>query len=126
MVLEILTHPNPILTQISRPVSELNSELRSLARNMLETMYQAKGIGLAAPQVGVLSRLIVIDISTVSYEADPKQRQEISETFIEEQIRNTFEQTSEFKDTMPMVLFNPIITKKSGKMEFDEGLLKHT
>ena len=61
MKLPILLHPDPRLKKVTAPVADLSDELRALADNMLETMYDAPGIGLAAPQVGVLSRLIVLD-----------------------------------------------------------------
>jgi peptide deformylase len=57
----ILIHPDPRLKKLCAPVSDLSDELRTLADDMLETMYDAPGIGLAAPQVGVLDRLIVLD-----------------------------------------------------------------
>ena len=57
----ILLHPDPRLKKTSAPVSDLTDELRALADDMLETMYAAPGIGLAAPQVGLLSRLSVLD-----------------------------------------------------------------
>lgn len=57
----ILTAPNPILKQVSKPVEKVTDDLRVLMDDMLETMYDAPGIGLAAPQIGVLSRLIVLD-----------------------------------------------------------------
>ena len=57
----ILIHPDPRLKKICAPVSDLSDELRQLADDMLETMYDAPGIGLAAPQIGVLERLIVLD-----------------------------------------------------------------
>ena len=57
----ILLHPDPRLKKASAPVADLTDELRTLADDMLATMYDAPGIGLAAPQVGVLSRLIVLD-----------------------------------------------------------------
>lgn len=58
---EILIHPDPRLKKPADPVTEITDELRRLADDMLETMYDAPGIGLAAPQVGVLSRLLVMD-----------------------------------------------------------------
>jgi peptide deformylase len=61
MKMPILIHPDPRLKKVCAPVPDLSDELRELARDMLETMYDAPGIGLAAPQVGVLSRLIVLD-----------------------------------------------------------------
>ncbi|MGI9369489.1 MAG: peptide deformylase [Ruegeria sp.] len=57
----ILIHPDPRLKKVCAPVTDLTDELRTLADDMLETMYDAPGIGLAAPQIGVLDRLIVID-----------------------------------------------------------------
>ncbi|MEM9797873.1 MAG: peptide deformylase [Pseudomonadota bacterium] len=57
----ILIHPDPRLKTICDPVADLTDDLRALADDMLETMYAAPGIGLAAPQVGVMSRLIVLD-----------------------------------------------------------------
>ncbi|SLN58877.1 Peptide deformylase [Roseovarius litorisediminis] len=57
----ILIHPDPRLKKVCAPVADLSDELRQLADDMLETMYDAPGIGLAAPQVGVLDRLIVMD-----------------------------------------------------------------
>lgn len=61
MLKPILIHPDPRLKKVCDPVADLSDDLRSLADDMLETMYDAPGIGLAAPQVGVLSRLIVLD-----------------------------------------------------------------
>jgi len=57
----IVIHPDPRLKKVCDPVPDLSDELRRLADDMLETMYDAPGIGLAAPQVGVLQRLIVAD-----------------------------------------------------------------
>ncbi|MCX8226312.1 MAG: peptide deformylase [Sulfitobacter sp.] len=57
----ILLHPDPRLKKVCAPVTDMTDELRSLADDMLATMYDAPGIGLAAPQVGVLERLIVMD-----------------------------------------------------------------
>ncbi|MEM7073655.1 MAG: peptide deformylase [Pseudomonadota bacterium] len=61
MLRPILIHPDPRLKKPSAPVDDLSDTLRVLADDMLETMYDAPGIGLAAPQVGVLTRLIVMD-----------------------------------------------------------------
>ena len=57
----ILIHPDPRLKTPCRPVATVTDELRTLAEDMLQTMYAAPGVGLAAPQVGVLSRLLVMD-----------------------------------------------------------------
>ncbi len=60
-VLPILTWPDPRLTETCAPVGSVSAEIQALADDMLETMYAAKGRGLAAPQVGVLARLFVMD-----------------------------------------------------------------
>ncbi len=60
---EILHYPEPLLKQKSVPVTEFNDELKQLANDMVETMYDAPGVGLAAPQVGALQRLIILDCS---------------------------------------------------------------
>ncbi len=61
MIRPILIHPDPRLKKLCDPVQEITSDLRTLAADMLATMYDAPGIGLAAPQVGVTRRLIVMD-----------------------------------------------------------------
>ena len=58
---DILIHPDPRLKTVANPVTEFDDRLRVLADDMLETMYNAPGIGLAAPQVGILKRLLVMD-----------------------------------------------------------------
>jgi peptide deformylase len=61
--LDILTAPDPRLAKKSLPVAAVDAEVRQLMDDMLETMYLAPGIGLAAPQVGVLKRVIVLDVA---------------------------------------------------------------
>ena len=61
MIRPILIHPDPRLKKPCEAVGEITADLRQLAGDMLETMYDAPGIGLAAPQVGVMKRLIVMD-----------------------------------------------------------------
>ncbi|MEL6551072.1 MAG: peptide deformylase [Pseudomonadota bacterium] len=91
----ILIHPDPRLKKVAEPVSEITDKLRVLAEDMLETMYDAPGIGLAAPQVGVGVRMITMDC--VKEEgADPR----------------------------PMVLLNPEVIATSDEMTtYEEGCL---
>ncbi|CAH2032229.1 peptide deformylase [Trichlorobacter ammonificans] len=63
MIRPILSFPDPLLKQKSAPVEAVTDEVVQLARDMAETMYAAPGVGLAAPQVGVLQRIIVVDVS---------------------------------------------------------------
>ena len=91
----ILIHPDPRLKKVADPVAEVDDEIRTLAADMLETMYDAPGIGLAAPQVGVMRRVIVMDC--VKDEGAPPR---------------------------PMVLLNPRVTWASeDRATYDEGCL---
>ena len=69
---EILVVPNPVLKLVSQPVDKVDDELRALMDDMLETMYDAPGIGLAAIQIGVPKRVIVMDISGPDDEKAPR------------------------------------------------------
>ncbi|ETW12153.1 peptide deformylase Def [Roseivivax marinus] len=91
----ILIHPDPRLKKVVPAVDDLSDELRTFADDMLETMYDAPGIGLAAPQVGVMSRLIVLDC-VKEEEAEPR----------------------------PLVMFNPEVLKASEELSvYEEGCL---
>jgi len=91
---KILVEPNKLLRQVSQPVDEVNTEIQKLMDDMLETMYSANGIGLAAIQIGVPKNLIVIDLLTKE------------------------------KKKNPMFFVNPKILKKSSKMsKYEEGCL---
>jgi peptide deformylase len=69
---EILVVPNPVLKQVSKTVTAVDDELRALMDDMLETMYAAPGIGLAAIQVGVAKRVIVMDLAREGEEKQPR------------------------------------------------------
>ena len=91
---EILTEPNKILLQISQPIEKVTKEDQTLMDDMLETMYEANGIGLAAIQIGVPKRIIVMDI------------------YKDEKGKN------------PMYFVNPIIKDKNKEMStYEEGCL---
>jgi peptide deformylase len=92
---DIIIHPDPRLKKLCAPVADITPDLQRLADDMLQTMYAAPGIGLAAPQVGELKRLIVMDC--VKKEGDPPR---------------------------PMVLFNPEVTWSSEETNvYEEGCL---
>ncbi len=93
MPLEIVKYPDPVLERPAERVTEFNDELRRFVDDMFESMYAAKGIGLAAPQVGVSKRLTVIDLS--------------------------FKERPEDK----IVLINPEIILREGKQYEEEGCL---
>ena len=62
-LLPILRYPDPLLHTVAKPVAEVNDEIRQLVKDMAETMYEAPGIGLAATQVNVHKRVVVMDLS---------------------------------------------------------------
>ncbi len=62
MILEIKNYPNPVLKRRSEEVKEMTPEIKELASDMIETMKSREGIGIAAPQVGLLKRLIVVQM----------------------------------------------------------------
>jgi len=78
----ILTVPNPILKQVSKPVEKVTDETRALMDDMLETMYAAPGIGLAAIQIGVPLNVIVMDLAREG--EDPKPRYFINPEILED------------------------------------------
>jgi peptide deformylase len=61
MIRDILIHPDPRLKKLCEPIAQITPDIAQLAQDMLETMYAAPGVGLAAPQVGVCKRLFVMD-----------------------------------------------------------------
>ena len=69
---DIITVPDPLLKQVSQPVEAVDDALRALMDDMLETMYAAPGIGLAAIQVGVPKRVIVMDLAGKDEEPQPR------------------------------------------------------
>ena len=87
----ILTEPNKILRQISKPVESIGDEERRLMDDMLDTMYAAPGIGLAAIQIGVPKRIIVMDISRDEDKKEPRY-------FINPVIKNKNNETSKYEE----------------------------
>ncbi|HEY8962850.1 MAG TPA: peptide deformylase [Alphaproteobacteria bacterium] len=62
-IYQILVHPDPVLREVAPQVDKINEDIKAQAAKMIDTMYAAEGVGLAAPQVGILNRLIVVDTS---------------------------------------------------------------
>ena len=93
MIYPIVKFGNSVLETPAAPVTEFGDELKKLVEDMFESMYEAKGVGLAAPQIGISKRLAVIDIT---FKEDPKAK---------------------------LVLANPEIIHKEGKQTQSEGCL---
>ncbi len=107
-LLEVLKFPDPRLRKVSQPVDKITDELVQFSNDMLETMYDFKGIGLAAPQVGRLDRLLVID---TRQKGDDDRYKLDDMTELEQKVEQ------------PLIVFNPEITFKEGKTTYDEGCL---
>jgi peptide deformylase len=93
MIYPIVKYGNPVLEKPAAPVTEFDDELKILVADMFESMYEAKGVGLAAPQIGISKRLAVID---VSFKENPREK---------------------------LVLANPEIIHTEGKQNQSEGCL---
>jgi peptide deformylase len=93
MIYPIVKYGNPVLEKPAAPVTEFDDELKKLVADMFESMYEAKGVGLAAPQIGIAKRLAVID---VSFKENPREK---------------------------LVLANPEIIHTEGKQRQSEGCL---
>ena len=94
MLRKILIEPDPILRKKCEPLEQVDKDTQKLMKDMLETMYEAPGIGLAAVQIGILKRLVVIDISK-----DKEKKN-------------------------PLFLINPVIISKSNNTSvYEEGCL---
>jgi len=92
---EVLKFPDKRLREISQPLDGVTDEIRELARDMCDVMYDEPGIGLAAPQVGRLVRLVVVDT----------------------------EWTQEDAERSPLILVNPELIEPEGKITWSEGCL---
>jgi len=92
-ILEILKYPEPVLSHVAPPVQNITGDTVQLLNDMLDTMYAAPGIGLAAPQVGISQRIIVLDID---HENPHKQVYK---------------------------LINPVVTRMEGEVLWEEGCL---
>ena len=110
-ILDLVLLPDPRLRQVCAPIETIDEEVRTLAANMLETMYDAPGIGLAAPQIGVLKRIVVVDVAErAEAEGDDGEG------------KNT-DTKAEAKPN-PIVLINPQITAESEvRSTYQEGCL---
>jgi peptide deformylase len=93
MIYPIVKYGNPVLEKPAAPVTDFDDELKTLVADMFESMYEAKGVGLAAPQIGISKRLAVID---VSFKENPREK---------------------------LVLANPEIIHTEGKQTQSEGCL---
>jgi len=93
-ILDVLIHPNPALRKVSKKIDKVDEKMLKFLDDLTETMYLKDGVGLAAPQVGVQKRVVVIDIS------DPDDNKK-----------------------NPIIFINPEIIESSGEVTVEEGCL---
>ena len=103
--LEVLKYPDPFLRTVCEPLSEVDDDVRRLMDDMVETMYANKGIGLAAVQVGVAKRVIVLDVPDDEDEDDEETGRRAG------------------KGKNLLTIANPEIAWSDGKTRFEEGCL---
>lgn len=99
-LLEILTFPDPRLAKKAKPVETVDAATTQLVEDMFETMYEAEGVGLAAPQIGVLQRIVVVDCG----------------------VRES-EEERPLKPIEPHAIINPVVVESEGLINWEEGCL---
>jgi len=108
-LLEVLKYPHPFLRRTCEAVAEVDESVRTLIDDMLETMYANKGIGLAATQVGVAKRVIVMDVPIYDDDDSADDGDEKGDAGEDERVL--------------LSLVNPEITFREGRLKFEEGCL---
>lgn len=111
MLLDIKQYGDPVLRTPCAPIEHLDADLKNLADNMLETMYAAEGIGLAAPQIGLNIQMVVIDI--------PEDEEEDHEP----EMATVNGEVKPIRDIMPLVFVNPVLETYGTPYLFSEGCL---
>ncbi len=91
--LGITKYGNPVLRKVAEPVTEINDEIKKIVSDMLDTMYASEGVGIAAPQIGVSKRIIIVDTNPAD------------------------------ASTKPLIIINPEIVEASGEIKEQEGCL---
>lgn len=109
--LEVLKFPDPNLRKKCKAVDKITPEYVQLAQDMLETMYDFRGIGLAAAQINRQIRLIVVDTRRPENDDEKDVRDELGVSELEKSI------------AQPLILFNPVVKRKEGKITYNEGCL---
>ena len=110
---EIIRIPNPFLKVVAKPVIDIDENILSLLDDMLETMYDANGIGLAATQIAIDKRLIVMDCGEVDFETENLNEEEYNKKLKENGIKPS-----------PIKMINPKIVSLDDKIkEREEGCL---
>ena len=107
-ILKIRIWPDPALSEVAKPVETVDDEVRTLVTDMFETMYEANGVGLAATQIAIPQRILIIDLDPSS---DAAEHDDVAQDLVEW----GFKGAQEF--------INPVIVEKEGSIVWDEGCL---
>ena len=117
MIYPIRYYGDPVLRKAARPVTSFDDDLETLSQDMLETMYDANGVGLAAPQIGLSKRLFVaLQIEPLEDEDEPNEAEDLA-TLSPEEKRERWGVVAEH------VMVNPAVTKRSGEQFAQDGCL---
>ena len=128
---EVRVMGDPILEKKCKPVKLMTPRLMELIEDMLDTMYEENGVGLAAPQVGVLRQIVVIDIEgsvvedeeEVDDDALDDAAAESEGSSEEKKVRDATDSELNSKVEFPLVLINPVIVETAGEQTGAEGCL---
>ncbi len=101
MILKIVQYPDPVLKKVAAPVAKVDAGVQKLIDDMYETMYDAPGVGLAAPQVGISSRILVVDVGLLEADEAGKEKHKPD----------------------PKAIINPVIKIREEKIIWEEGCL---
>lgn len=133
---DLVLLPDPRLREVCAPIDVVNDDIKELAQDMLETMYDAPGIGLAAPQIGVLKRLIVVDVAERASEesageesAEERPEGSLDDRIVSETISKDGQSpapslAASKPGPNPIVLINPqVVARSEERSVYQEGCL---
>jgi peptide deformylase len=115
MILPIVLYGDPVLRKVAEPIKKDDPQLQTLIADMFETMYQAKGVGLAAPQIGKSIRLFIVDAAPFAETDEEEEEDEDAEL--------TKAEAAELKDFKRVFINATIIEEDGEEWKFNEGCL---
>lgn len=107
-ILKIVQYPDPVLKMVAEPVGDITNDIKQLVDDMFDTMYSADGVGLAAPQVGISLRIIVVDVNVHGKFDDTTTQGPIG---------------PKEHGSQKFGMINPVILSREGAIEWEEGCL---
>ena len=114
----VLTFPNPLLGRVAKPVDRIDDGVRALISDMFETMRVENGVGLAAPQIGILERIVVVEIP-----ADRHSESDESDNSNGDDAAQECDENGRSPSALWAAFINPCIVERSGSVVWNEGCL---